>query len=984
MRISSKSVSKSVKNKSFDNRSILSSDYIFSKKGMIKKKRNKNSYMDVFLEKRRMAAEFAQSKICYSTKSNKKNIINIRNNRLYLHGIQEIININNLKNNLPGSAKSIIDNTNHTNNNTYSNKFFIQRNNDLSFINTNKPKNNTDLSYNIPEDVNYLKNISNKKNFSNNKLLNVPFALDNDENEETSKFANKIIDTNKSRKMGIISTRFTENENEQFYIENNKEINNLELSNCINNADKIDHNNNNIKIKNINTYVKKRPKKDDNFLIVTLRKNNQIDNNSSNQITNSISFRNDLNNINEKKNKDKNKDNNNKNKKVDINEEFHMKYKEENKKDINRYIETNNEDTDNNNINLFNKSNKDKNNELNKINNININENNNTDSNELSNELIEEINIIESIGDKEGEISFENKNNNLDKNKNKKDFLFCNKDNLLEKDENHIKNDKTEGIKNMNRHMSNNAQNYLVENQEKSDNETKNKTNELQKNNSTTYKDMLVHKINENKQFIIKNKSFVDDAIQITSKNLNIPKINITHPTKNNIEENKIYGEEIIFKNYKSDKNKNNNKNINFNNIDNENDNTLYNKKNKKINNLSILSNKIEKFKQLKKNAQKAKEESTYYNEINNLIRKIKEKRDNKNNLINMNKENEENKDIYLETKNNHKDFNSFKNKINSVLNSKDEDDNTNILMNNHNNYNKKCNIMNYNNNIKNKVKNVNNYKISISTRIQNLLKNINNQKMSNNLNNLEDNNDTNTIFTQNVINSINNFSNRSIEEDTTKKINNINDINKINCNNQNNNFILLQNYYHNENNNKNNKKYIKAKSNYITKNYGPSNEMNSPTDINFISDDNTDNNIKFFDEKIFKNMKTRHTRLCKSKPIISLNSIFDNENSKSNISNNISGINSKKYNRHVSGSYADNHLYLDKVREDYLKRNNNNNIFGIERYITKNKRNSVYTNLYRINNINKKTNHYNKNNNYDYNIMPVNNFKGIFKPLIF
>ena len=289
---------------------------------------------------------------------------------------------------------------------------------------------------------------------------------------------------------------------------------------------------------------------------------------------------------------------------------------------------------------------------------------------------------------------------------------------------------------------------------------------------------------------------------------------------------------------------------------------------------------------------------------------------------------------------------------------------------------------MNYNNNIKNKnkVKNGNNYKISISTRIQNLLKNINNQKISNKL---EDNNDTNTIFTQNVINSINNFSNRSIEEDTTKKIDNINDINNINCNNnQNNNFILLQNYYHNEKNNKSNKKYIKAKSNYISNNYGSSNEMNSPTDINFISDDYTDNNIKFFDEKIFKNMKTRHTRLCKSKPIINLNSIFDNENSKSIISNNISGINSKRYNRHVSGSYADNHLYLDKVREDYQKRNNNNNIFGIDRYIIKNKRNSVYTNLHRINNI--KNNQYNKNNNYDYNIMPVNNFKGIFKPLIF
>ena len=48
MRISSKSITKSIRNKSFDNRSIVSSDYIFSNNGMLKRKRNKNSYMDNF------------------------------------------------------------------------------------------------------------------------------------------------------------------------------------------------------------------------------------------------------------------------------------------------------------------------------------------------------------------------------------------------------------------------------------------------------------------------------------------------------------------------------------------------------------------------------------------------------------------------------------------------------------------------------------------------------------------------------------------------------------------------------------------------------------------------------------------------------------------------------------------------------------------------------------------------------------------------
>ena len=66
-----------------------------------------------------MAAEFAQSKRCYSTIStkiqnaNNKNSNNNpkQNNKLFYHGIQEIINMNNLKNNLPGKATPIIDNT---------------------------------------------------------------------------------------------------------------------------------------------------------------------------------------------------------------------------------------------------------------------------------------------------------------------------------------------------------------------------------------------------------------------------------------------------------------------------------------------------------------------------------------------------------------------------------------------------------------------------------------------------------------------------------------------------------------------------------------------------------------------------------------------------------------------------------------------------------------------------------------------------------
>ncbi len=97
MRISSKSRIKSFKNKSFDNHSIISSDYLFFKNVSFKKKRNKNSYLEAFLEKRRMAAEFAQKKLSYSTISIKPKIINNEKiNELSLKE-EELANINNLK-----------------------------------------------------------------------------------------------------------------------------------------------------------------------------------------------------------------------------------------------------------------------------------------------------------------------------------------------------------------------------------------------------------------------------------------------------------------------------------------------------------------------------------------------------------------------------------------------------------------------------------------------------------------------------------------------------------------------------------------------------------------------------------------------------------------------------------------------------------------------------------------------------------------------
>ena len=122
-----KSIIMSNNNRSFDlNRSvansIITSSYIVLKDGTRKRKRHVNSYMEEFLEKRRMAAEFAQTKRSTSSKnprikvdkSLKDNLD--ENYSMNLQRIEQAISINNLKNNLPGKTTALIDNTNMENN----------------------------------------------------------------------------------------------------------------------------------------------------------------------------------------------------------------------------------------------------------------------------------------------------------------------------------------------------------------------------------------------------------------------------------------------------------------------------------------------------------------------------------------------------------------------------------------------------------------------------------------------------------------------------------------------------------------------------------------------------------------------------------------------------------------------------------------------------------------------------------------------------
>ena len=912
MRISSKERKKPIKNKSFDSQSIISSDYVFLKNGNVKRKRNKNSYFETFLEKRRMAAEFAQSKRCYSTVSTKITYINKNNNKLPLNGLQDIINMKNLKNNLPGKATSLIDNTNNIIN---SDSFLIQNN----LINKNN-----NLSQPTFDQIKHLTNKSNANNNELNNNLNPPYELDNDTNEETSKFGNqdRIIDTNKSRKI------------ETFQFKN------LENNNSINNSKS---NNNYYKLKcNNNTYIKKRPIRDENGLIATLRQN-QDNNINSNQVETSISFRNDLNNnIKEKNNNINNINNKNKIENINSND-FNIKYNEQKNKDINRYIDTNNNEENDNNINFFNniiqKNVSNININKNNINNFNkeeiITENNKsniTDPNDISNEAIEETNVIKV-----------------------NDYLDIEEDN----------NEKNKEI--------NNDKNYMVKNQEG------------------------IKQIYEREEYNGKNNKNMNEK----QKYFNVPKIDISHQNNEKVVLKEINSDNnSIFKNYDGNKIKylsnfvNNEK---INNIDNHNKISPFNKNRYLINNnksfddsnnikniinkndksknnniFSLMINKdIERLNNLKKNSQINNKEQNYFDEINSLIMKIRGKRDIKNSEYQ--NINNENKEKLIELENKKKDLKLIQSQINTALN-----------------YNKKKIIFPNENEINNdnnkileskKNKNNNKFKVNITSRMQNLLNNLKKEKISNNIEEeYDDNNDLSynnkSIFTQNVINSINNF----IKEDNNQfsSNNNIHHINNINSNNHSNNFIVLQNYYNNENNNK---KYKKIKINY--NNYISFDNINYTTDRNFISDRETKqsfninkNDINELDEKIFKLIKNKHTnRLSKSKPSLNLNlskpniNLFENENKYGITSNN-----SRGFGKSIDyGPFMESNLYFGKIKEDIQSKNKNNEI---EWYKSKSKRNSECSNYFNLN----YNNNIITNNNYDVNIMPVNNIKSIFK----
>ena len=930
MRISSKNGAKSVKNKSFDNQSVISSDYIFLKNGNVKRKRNKNSYFETFLEKRRMAAEFAQSKRCYSTLSTKiqnncKNNINNNSkpkNQILYPGMQEIININKLKHYLPGKATSIIDNTENiikSNNNEILKSDEINKINLLQKNKESINKNNDSLSQPYFDEIRHLTNKSNANNEINNNLI-PPIELDNDNNEETSKFGNegKIIDTNKSRKIEMIPEK-------HFEIMNKNRYNKLKNS--------------------VNTYVKKRPIRDDYNKVSALLQNKNNDVNSNNNPVNiSVSFRNDFNkndannNLNKTNLNNKNNKNNNQNIYDNINlNDFSIKYNDKNSKDMNRYVETINNEENDNNLNFF-----------------KVNDNNNKEA--IDKEIKSNNKEINNINDM--------KNNNINNNEN-------NANNTNDTNQNDISNDiieETNVIKLYEDASTKKEIPLLIDNNIKNDLKIKNKINDIDKTNTfkkieeTTKNSIKVNKININEKEKIDISETIDDnKNQNENKNKSIKNYNKKSNNKNT----------IIFQNYEKVNNNNiyyiNNSDIyNKNNTENNlypstTKNKIIKKNDKDKNYYSLMLNKdIERLNKLKQSSQRGKQ-ANYFYEIDDFIENIKKQRDNRNNEYqNLTKEN---RDKLIKLQNQKKDLKLFQNQINSALNYNQNK----ISFHSTKNFN---NIQNniYFNNI-NDNKNKKNYKVKMSSRMQGLLNKLEKEKISNNIEKNENSSNDiieKPIFTQNVINSINN----SIDNENSRIISNENNINN---NKHSHNFILLENYYNNENNYINNRKNKKNKSNFF--NYVSFDDNKKTKDRNIVSykgnnnknknSQMNNNDMNILNEKIYKLIKTKNNRISKSKPNLDLNlntqkrlSFLKDE--KYNLFSN----NSKKMEK--SSNFIDANLFLDKLKDDLHTINKSSDI---DLFKSKSKRNWNSNDYFELNN----------NINSDINIMPVNNIKSLF-----
>ena len=779
------------------NNSVLTSSYIVLKDGTKKKKRHVNSYMEEFLEKRRMAAEFAQSKRSTSTKNYRVKLIKNEENlkdqefnvNINIKKMEEIININNLKNNLPGKTKELIDNTNNTNNNIIHNKYNnYKRHNIIYTKKTNLSQNNNYRNMNLSnhsftedryntnhendEQCNII-NINNIKNISpiktNQISLNAKGGIDekekeiknNKNEEEKNEEENKALNNNEHF-LSIMEKMINNNMNKSQPNPNSLERDSFKFNNKYKEYEKflnINNDNKNEEIKEDNNNTNK-----ESFIITNNIKKESLNLNMDNINNNStIKSNQEKNDDSLKKIKSKNEEyivEENDEKNIEDKKEDEIENEEiEQEKSIERQNEEEEiEEEDNNKI--YNENEEEENEDIERCEVLKGDGDKSKYLKGKKNIITEEIEEVEEgmeINENTSEFptikSGRNKNSNrgltlnLEKNSNSKENSMKkleNKDNNEEK-----KEEKEESFK-------------IIKEEKKYNNVTKieikdlkkNKENNINNNSSKNYNFIYSNTSNNDKRNIEKNSSI--ENIEERNKN------NIINITKSNDKENEGDFNKNEMINIKNNLLINNddfdfNKLSDINNINSEikespNDTNFLNfeKNNKeKEDFMRIINKDIERLEKIRNNNNMmnniSKENESYIYEIDNFINLMREKRRSINNDIKIN-------DISYNNKNN-QDYIPPKNilelkKIYKNLNNKN-----NIYINIDTNYNNNLiQRINYN-----KMK----LPISKSTSLQSLLNEIKKEKTYNiNINNININNENkiinNNFFTEKINKEIN------------------------------------------------------------------------------------------------------------------------------------------------------------------------------------------------------------------------------------
>jgi len=784
-------------NRSITN-SVLTSSYIILKDGTKKKKRHVNSYMEEFLEKRKMAAEFAQSKRSTSTKNYRVKLIKNEENmkdeefnvNINIKNMEEIININNLKNNLPGKTTELIDNTN--NNNIIQNKYNNYKRHNIIYTKkanlsqNNKYKNMNLSNHSFTEDryntnhenddqcniinINNIKDISPIK--TNQIILNAKGGIDekekvNKKEEEKNEIENKKLNNNECI-LNIMEKMINNNMNNQTS-PNSLERDSFKFNNKYKEYEKFLNINNN----------KKEENKEDNVNtnkdIKKEKLNLNIDNISNNS---TIKLNQEKNDDSLKKIKIKNEEyiveeNDEKNiaeEKEDENEE------NEQEKSIERQNEEEEIEEENNKINKENEE--EENEDIERCEVLKVDGDKSKYLKGNKNIITEEIEEVEEgveVNENTSEFptikSGRNKNSNrglfalnLEKNSNSKE----NSINKLEiKDNNEEqKEEKEESFK-------------IIKEEKKYNNVTKieikdlkkNKSNNINNNSTKNYNFIYSNTSNKYQRNIEKDNSI--DNVESNNDNNNNNVVNKNNKEKEedfnknqmmNIKNNLLIDNDDFNFNKLSDIN-----NINSEIIESPNDTNFlnYEKNNKeKEDFMRIINKDIERLEKIRNNNyimnNTSKENESYIYEIDNFINLMREKRRSINNNIKINEISYKDNQDYIPPKN----ILELK-KIYKNLNNKN-----NIDINIDTNYNNIIQRINYN-----KMK----LPISKSTSLQSLLNEIKKEKTYNiNIHNININNENNIInnnfFTEKINKEINDSFDKNNKEESKLNEDNKND----------------------------------------------------------------------------------------------------------------------------------------------------------------------------------------------------------------